>query len=207
LLDALARRVGSPRARFILGEALARTDRTVLPEDVGDLIAFTKAHLIDDLVGVLGVHDALMLLEELGTAPSGVQRIPATGPAPAAIALVDHDRLRRADMARALIGRRFDVQVADDLHAAATLLPRPAVFVVEYGPSLGSDLRRAFGNAQPPAIVLRLCASLMLAIRALEQASVAVHEHAPAGTPSEIVRAVERALRRLTPSSRATLTR
>jgi len=195
LIGALAGRIGRPRADMLVHEALARADRTTLPSDADGLVAFTKAHLIDDLVTVLGVREAFLLLDDLGNMASGRHPVAARAPQ-GPVAVVDPDRLRRSDVARALISRGFAVVTADNLQEGASLSPRPAVFVLAYEPSLGHELMNLFADREPPAIVLRSCPSTLLAAPMLERAGFAVHEHVPTSTPTEILRAVERALRR-----------
>lgn len=200
LIEKLSARTDTARASKIVNEALERSGRTDLPEEPDELVSFTKAHLIDDLVAAIGgreVSGFLDDLEESARLTSGVRgRDP--GSARATVVLVDNDLFRRAGLARSLVARRLNVIPASTLEDLINTRSRPAVLILDHDAALSAAFLIVL--SQPgfrPAVVVRTNEHPVAATRTLERAGVDVYEIVAGATGSEVVAAVERVLERL----------
>jgi hypothetical protein len=198
LYQKLAARIGDARAAQLVESALDRSGRSEVPDHLDDLLSFTKAHLMGELVAVLGARDVSGFLTELQDAArlaSGVRPTSSEAQTRAVVALIDRDVFRRANIARQLITRRMQVVV---IHALEDILAeglRPDVVLFEEEDALSPTLFRVL--SQPgfdPAIVVRSGAGA--ATRALAHAGIRVFEATASNAPLELALAVERVLTR-----------
>ena len=200
--EKLAARVGDANAARLIEDALARSAREEVPSDVEDLLSFTKAHLIDDLVTAIGaraVHAFLDDLREAARTRSGVRTTPRDESSMRAIvALLDPDVFRRANIARQLIAKKLQVLAihkVDDLLAHAPSA-RPDVILLDAEAASSAALFRVLSlpNYDPGVVVMASDEST--GRRALENAGVAIFEVTASKVPAELAAAVDRVLAR-----------
>lgn len=198
LAEKLAERIGPASAERVVNEALARSAREAVPCDADDLLAFTKAHLIDDLVTTIGARAVPGFLDDLHESArlrSGVRLSGTSDDVVAVIALIDNDVFRRANTARQLIARRMQVIALHKLEDLIQESTRPDVIVLEESDALSPALFRVLSLPSfDPAIVL--LAAEGNGTRALAHAGVAIFETTNTKAPADIASAVERVLLR-----------
>lgn len=197
--EKLAACLGEANASRVLEEALERSGREEVPIDVDDLLAFTKAHLIDDLVTAIGGRAVSGFLDELRDAArirSGVRTSRPDESPIAVVAVLDRDVFRRASTARQLIARKMQIIALHKLDDLLTEAVRPDVIVLEPDDATSTALFRVLSlPGFDPAFVL-LAADPAPGRRALLHAGVAVLETTNSTVPAEIAATVERALGR-----------
>jgi hypothetical protein len=198
LAEKLAERIGEANAARLITEALARSARDEIPCDADDLLNFTKAHLIDDLVTAIGARAVSGFLDDLREAArlrSGVRTSSGSDEVIAIVAIVDRDVFRRANTARQLIARRMQVLALQKLEDLLTESTRPDVVIVEEADALSPGLFRILSlPGFDPAIVL--LAPEGSGTRALAHAGVGVFEATGSNSPVDIASVVERVLLR-----------
>lgn len=198
LFQKLAPRIGEARAAQLVEDALERSGRTEVPDHLDDLLSFTKAHLIDDLVAALGGREVSGFFDELEDAArlaSGVRRSAPHEEVRAVAVVIDRDVFRRANTARQLIARRIQVVVVHQLEELIEEPIRPDVLVLDEEDALTGSLFRVLSlPGFDPAIVLR--SSNESAARTLEHAGVKAYELTSSQAPVELALAVERVLTR-----------
>jgi hypothetical protein len=197
LVDRLATRVDPARAKQLVDEAIERTGRSAAPDDPDELLAFAKAHLIDDLVAAIGPRAVSGFLDDLREGARLISGVRARDQetARALVALVDNDLFRRAGTARLLLARNLEVVVANKLEGLFATPFRPEVLVLEHDEALSAALFILL--AQPkfrPAIVVRTKEHPDAAAGILEKAGVEKFEIIATTAPADAVAAVERLL-------------
>lgn len=198
--ERLAARVGEATAGRLIAEALARSARHEVPTDVEDLLSFTKAHLIDDLVTAIGARAVPAFLDELREAArlrSGVRSTARDdSEMRAVVALLDRDVFRRANTARQLIARKLQVLAIHKVDDLITEGARPDVIILDEDAMYSPGLFRVLSlQGFDPAIVLA-ARDEETGRRALENAGVAVYEVTTTHTPVELAAATDRVLSR-----------
>jgi len=199
LIEKLSARTGKSIASKIVNEALERSGRTDAPEDPEDLVAFVKAHLIDDLVETIGGREVAGFLDELSDAAlvvSGVRRRDPSS-ARATVVLVDGDLFRRAGLARSLVARRLNVIPAGALTELLNTSARPRVLIVDHEEALSAAFLIVL--SQPgfrPSVVMRTKEPPAAAMQTLERAGVDVYEIVSTTIQADMINAVERVLER-----------
>ncbi len=198
LYQKLATRIGDARASQLVGDALERSGRSEVPDHLDDLLAFTKAHLIDDLVAALGGREVSSFFDDLESAArlaSGVRRSSPHDEVRAVVGVIDHDVFRRANTARQLIARKMQVLVLHQLEELIEETARPDVLVLDEEDALSGALFRVLSLPSfDPAIVVR--SASQLAASALAHAGVRAYELMANHAPAELAMAVERTLAR-----------
>jgi hypothetical protein len=197
LYQKLAARIGEGQAARVVSDALDRSGRTEVPDHLDDLLSFTKAHLMGDLVVLLGGRDVSGFLTELQDAArlaSGVRPTMASQDR-GTVALIDRDVFRRANTARQLIARKLQVLAIHKLEDLITDSLRPDVILLEEEDALSPALTQVVAlPGYNPAMVLR--GATPAATRALTRAGVTVFEATSTNGPPELALAVERVLAR-----------
>jgi CheY-like chemotaxis protein len=176
------------RAADAVSRALSESGRRELPEGATALFEFIAREMVPTLTADLGPRVTIALLAELEAfrdspahlAPSGppaptISEAPVTGPrrrvseatdarasSPRTRALiVDADRLRRANIARALLRARCDVtavESAAELRAALAAEAPHDIAVVDVGAAAAAEILDAFASLAPD-LPLVACAS------------------------------------------------
>jgi hypothetical protein len=198
LFQKLAGRIGERRAAQVVDAALERSGRTEVPDHLDDLLSFTKAHLMGELVAVLGARDVSGFLTELQDAArlaSGVRPTSSPPEVRGIVAVIDRDVFRRANTARQLISRKLQVLAIHSLDDLLTDALRPDVILLEEEDALSPTLFRVLSQAHfDPAVVLR--AETPAATRMLVTAGIKIFEATSSNAPLELALAVERVLTR-----------
>jgi hypothetical protein len=196
LVERLAARIDPARAKELVEEALERTGRADAPDDPDELLAFAKAHLIDDLVAAVGARAVSAFLDDLRESARLISGVRARDlqTARGVVALVDNDLFRRAGTARLLLARKLEVVVASRLEDLFTTPLRPEVLILEHDEALSAGLYVLLAQAKfSPTIVLR-SREPDAAREMLGRAGVDKYELVSSTAPGDLVAAVERLL-------------
>lgn len=198
LVQLLGPRVGDDRASAMVASALEAAGRSEAPHDADELLAFVRAHLVDDLLRLLGARALAPFLDELEATVrlwSGV-RVPRHDEARGLVAIVERDRFAGAALARTLVQRRLDVVVVEQLDQLGGPTS-PDVVVVDVAAAASVAIFRVLTvRGRAPAILFRTRGEPDDALRLLERAGVDVYEIMTASAPAELADAVDRLLTR-----------
>ena len=169
------------RAVEAVSRALAESGRVELPEGATALFEFVAREMVPALTSDLGPRLTIALLAELETfrdaasnapAANPMSEAPVTGPRRRSVSeatpstsrtrvlLVDPDRLRRANIARALLRAKCDVTAVEspsELRAALTGETPHDIAVVDLGGAAAVELLDAF-SALAAELPLVACA-------------------------------------------------